>query len=82
MVVDVYYGLVRATMLVVDLADMAKNRIAPDTPSERASHALTLHVFVWLQITSSNVVYRDVLDHGVNCSRSGTAWTVIPQALV
>jgi len=79
MVVDVYYGLVRATMLVVDLADMTQNRIAPDTPSGRASHALALHVFVWLRITSSNVVYRDVLDH---CSRSEIAWTIIPQALV
>lgn len=79
---DVYYGLMRATLLIVDLADMAQNRIAPDTPSERASHALTLNVVVGLRIASSKVIYRDVLDHGVNCSRSETACTVIPQALI
>lgn len=75
--------LVPSTLVrIVDPADVAQNSIAPNTPLERAVYAPTLHVVVGSRIPSSEVVPRDVLEHCFDCSRSETAWAVVPQAYV
>ena len=79
----VNYDLVPSTLVrIVDPADVAQNSIAPNTLLERAVYAPTLHVVVGSRIPSSEVVPRDVLEHCLDCSRSETAWAVVPQAHV
>jgi hypothetical protein len=66
------YSLVRASIRVMDPADVAQNSIAPDSPPERTAYALTSHEVVGLRIASAKVVCRDVLDHNLDCGRSET----------